>query len=441
MSRRPANFPPAKLDTTSFKANDDTARRDTLPRQPTHNNIVDHNIGWRLDPAKWASRREAAEVLAVQSAQMTAALARQGIELRLKSEVSAISAVTGQVEELASYRACRFIPAVAARDRRPMLNAFKLFNIEHPQAQYFRFVVVTRGEMVVAGDPLRVAIQAFHRRLSKFGHWSREQDVELLFRGTEFTRRTAAEREMTDRYPPDTPLYNLHANLVTWPTRRMKRLEWQSYLQQTWDRLGTHWRDNGRIDNENELVKYIFKPTELLGASDTELAWLYKETQRLKFAQPLGAFAVFLAELEENKQKVVFVGPGASSRPLLMKIKKARKFDHKRRQDAKPPHSDLSETPEMPTNLILGFTLPVWRHTPWAEPQILVQRYDPTAISKADRLRLQELELERRILRDRWDAAGAPPPEEALRIAKHFASRPGEKKRPSRGKRRRRDRL
>jgi len=441
VTRRLANFPPAKTTTTSTKTNDGTARLDPLPARPSHNQILDHNIGWRLDPEKWASRHAANEVLADQSAQMAAALGRQGIELRLKSEVFAISAITGQVEKLTAYRACRFVPSVAARDRHPMLSAFKFFNYEHSESQYFRYVVVTRGEMIPAGGALRSAIQAFHRRLSKFAHWSRQQDVELLFRGSEFTRQTALDRGMADRYPPDTLLYNLHANLVTWPTRRLKRLEWQHYLQQTWDRLGTHWRDNGRIETENELIKYICKPAELIGASDAELAWLFRDTAKLKFAQPLGAFADFLAELKKNRQKVVYVRPGGGPHPVLMKIEKGRRLNHTKRQDADLAEHAVPETREKPTNIILGFTLPSWKCSPWSEPQILILRYDPTAKGKGDRERLQEIELERRIFRDRWDAAGAPPPEEALRVAKQFSSGKTIVVQPSGGKRRRRSRL
>lgn len=372
---------------------------------------------------------------------MVAALARKEIDLRVKSEVTAVSAITAIPEKLVVYKASRFIPVVAARDRRPMLNGLRLFNEQHPSRRYFRYVVVTRGEVIPVGGPIREAIKDFQRRLSRWSSWSREEGVEVLFRSTEFTRKTASERGMTDQYPPDTALFHIHANLQTWPTRRMSDVEWQTYLKSSWHRLGAHWQDNGRVENEAELVKYCFKPAELSHASDEELAWLFTETRRLHFTQPMGPFAEFLATLEKDGEKIAHVRPGGGDHPTLMKVKKAKRFNHAPRQRPDGGECAPFAAGEPPTNIILGITLPQWRHSPWAEPSILVQRYDPTATGKPDRERLREIDLESRILRDRWDAAGAPPPEEALRIAQDAIAGRNPSDGPARRSRRRRRRL
>lgn len=369
---------------------------------------------------------------------MVTALANQGIDLRAVSEVVAISAVTGIVEPIVAYKASRFIPAVAARDRRPTLNGLRLFNEQHPASHYFRYIVVTRGEVIPVGGDLRVAVKKFHRRLSKWAAWSREQGVEVLVRATEFTRKTAAQRKMTDKYTPDTALFHLHCNLETWPKFLMTEAKWKEYLAGCRRFFKAHWQDNGRIEDESEIVKYCCKPTDLENSSDAELAWIYHQTRRLKFVQPLGEFADFMAALKQNGEKVAYVRPGGGDHPRLMAIKKAQRLDHSKRRHLDPAQSEPVGRNSPPTNIVLGMTLPQWRHSPFAEPMILVLRYDPTAKGKGDLDRLRELELDREVARAHWDAAGAPAPKEALRIAKKFTSGKKSSARSGRSARRRR---
>lgn len=385
----------------------------TLKSRKGHFDVVEANIGWQLDPQDWSERQTASKLLNDLSEHIVDALARGGVDLRAPSEVTAISAVTGVAEKLVAYKACRFIPAVAARDRRPLLNALRLFMEVHPSSRFFRYVVVTRGTVLPVGEELRQEAMDFHRRLSKWADWSREQGVEVLYRGTEFTRKTAAERGMTDRYPADTVLINLHANIITWPMRRLEKDEWSQYLKTSWEMLKGHWRDNGKIENPAELIKYCFKPTELAKAGDDELVWLYEQTRRLKFAQPMGPFAAFVADIEKSGEKVVRCRVGG--RGVLMRIKKASRLDHSQR-------ASEDATGGNPQNLILGVTLPQWRHTPWAEPMILVQRYEPRACGQAAMDRLRDIEFEKASIKEMWDRSGAPEPSIALEVAEYWAS-------------------
>ncbi|WP_157950505.1 hypothetical protein [Pannonibacter carbonis] len=190
-----------------------------------------------LDPIVWAKRSGAMKRLTQQTERIASALTRAGIDVTREGEVTLISAVTGIVETMASYRACRFLPTIAARDRRPMVNGLKLFMIGHENSRFFRYAVMTCAEPVPAFGDLRKAIQKLSRRITRWSSYINKPvdkrgggyDVKVLFRGIEFTRATAEERGMTDRYPPETVLYHVHANVIYWPTRAMRSGEWVSY--------------------------------------------------------------------------------------------------------------------------------------------------------------------------------------------------------------------
>ncbi len=413
-----------------------------------HNDILKKNIGWQIDANAWAARSKASRVLADQSETIADALERNGIQSRLQSEITCIGAVTGIVESVPLYRAIRFIPSVAARDRRPVLNGLRFLMLHHPRARYFRYAVFTSPEPVVFGGGLREAIRTLSRHISKWADKARSHDVDVLFRGIEFTRATAAERDtaahdrgqesdLAERYGPDTVLYHVHANVITWPKRAMKDEDWSAFLSMTWKAVKAHWKDNGSIKKADEIVKYCLKPADLENATDNELVWLYRQTERLKLVQPLGPFAEFMSGLEKAGEKIVRIKSAESGK--LVKVRKSRRLGgHKDKNgpndafaaaeeafqtdDERGEVSDDGKARSKPKNMLLGISLPQWRHTPWAEPVFLIQNYDPYAPNMAARERLRDLELERHAIRLDWDRNGAPAPEDALRLAEEALS-------------------
>ncbi|WP_408913686.1 hypothetical protein [Brucella pseudogrignonensis] len=417
-----------------------------------HSDILKKNIGWKIDAAMWAAGSKASRVLAAQSETIADALERNGIQSRLQSNITCIGAVTGIVEAVPLYRAIRFIPSVAARDRRPVLNGLRFLMLHHPRARYFRYAVFTSPEPVVCGSELRDAIQKLSRRISKWAKKAREHDVDVLFRGIEFTRSTAAERDaaahdrgqesdLAERYGPDAVLYHVHANVITWPKRAMKDEDWSAFLSMTWKAVKAHWKDNGSVKKADEIVKYCLKPADLESATDDELVWLYRQTERLKLVQPLGPFAEFMAGLEKAGEKIVRIKSTESGK--LVKVRKSRRLgghkDKNECNDAFTAAEEAFQTDDergdvkkgeenrpQPKNMLLGISLPQWRHTPWAEPVFLIQNYDSEASSSAARQRLHDLDIERHAIRLHWDANEAPAPEDALRIAEEALSAEGE---------------
>ncbi len=415
-----------------------------LPSKKTHDDVLRANIGWAMDPVGWAKRQAASAELERQTAHIADALAGAGVNVVLDGDVTFIGAVTGVVEQQRVYRACRFLPTVAARDRRPTVNGLKLFISGHKHSKYFRYAVMTCSEPVpfsayLQGD-MRGAIQELNRRISKWAHTAQKKKwgVEVLYRGIEFTRATAAERDaeahargqasnLSERYGADTVLYHVHANVLYWPTRALPGDAWKAFLRFTHEATGAWWKDNGKVGNVEELVKYCSKPNDTLKSSADELVWLYHATQRLKLCQPLGDFKDWMKALEVAGEKVVRVHVGRGD-GRLMRVKKRKKSDkdsddekEKKKKEKKDgedgDESDAATDTEKkapPSNMLLGMTLPQWRHTPWAEPLIMVQRYDP---SKPFGEAGGDIEAWKRAAREMWDDNFGPEPEEALRVA------------------------
>jgi hypothetical protein len=74
------------------------------PTRRTHNDVIDRNIGWGIEPEKWAKRAVASHKLAEQSAQIANALERMGIKSRLDSDITESPRVCWRPFEL-SYAA------------------------------------------------------------------------------------------------------------------------------------------------------------------------------------------------------------------------------------------------------------------------------------------------------------------------------------------------
>ncbi len=416
------------------------------PDRFSHSDVLQVNTGWKIDIDKWAKTRVAADILSEQSREMADALERMGERAHRNSDLSIVGAVSQRVEQLPVYRAIRILPVVAKRDRRKYLNSLKYMIAENRHSQYYRYAVFTSGDLIVEGGALREAIQGLSRRISRWSSWARgKYDIEVLFRGIEFTRASAQARDyeaaeryreehpdfvgdlgtpLSDRYGKDTILYHLHANVLFWPQRKLDDDAWASFLKGTHSRAKGLWKDTGVIQKAEELVKYCFKPNELKAASDEAILWLFHETKELKMCQPMGRFAEFLHELSQNREKIV--GVNVLGRVKYCRVKKPRRSrqpvnaQNAGRHETTHAHrtSDRrSEDNPKPQNIVLGVTLPQWRHMPYAEPMILVQRYNPNATCTEDQQRFRLIDALKAQARRDWEIAQAPNVVDALDAA------------------------
>ncbi|KAB2774649.1 hypothetical protein F9K97_24815 [Brucella anthropi] len=385
-----------------------------------------------MEYERWAEVKSKRDLMEEQTAQIADLLESVGISARLESDVVAISAVTGLITSVSPWRPIRFLPSVAARDRRPMLNAlgYWLNPKNNREADYMRYAVVTSGQPVPAFGELRETLKLLARRISKWAHIvNRKWGIEVNFRGTEFTRKTAAERGL-EGYDPDTVLYHPHANILLRPKRFLKEDQWKAFLSWSHEYFGAEWKDCGVIVDPREIVKYVVKPSELLEGDKPidalEAKWLHETLFRINLSQPLGKFKKFWGHLNENRCKVVSVFNDYGESKLTI-IGRGKRFDHSKKDEVEPdPDQVETEQPKgRGTNILIGVTLPQWKHSPWSEPVLLVQNYDPRAVGRATSERLAEIDTERMLARQLWDEAGAPDPAIALEIAKQWASKSG----------------
>ena len=108
-----------------------------------------------MSPARWKAGQERRELLAEQTRDLAVRLERIGIGAMVQTDHVAISAVTGVVDDVEAFRAVKFLPLIAQRDRRPMLNALRYYQANTEDGEWMRLAVVTAGVVIPAGGPLK----------------------------------------------------------------------------------------------------------------------------------------------------------------------------------------------------------------------------------------------------------------------------------------------
>lgn len=405
------------------------------------------NTGRAMDPERWRARKAHNAVLVEQTEALAAKLEAEGIPAFAAGNVIALGLVTGESEPVNRYRAIRFLPAVAQRDRRPILNELRYFRRHnHQHNRYMRLAVVTNGPRVPVprrGDmgpdlsdkssilswELRERIQALHRSCSKFAYWARHEfGIDVVLIAIEFTVKCE---------PDDTWSVHPHANLLyTPPVGGLPRGAFQRFLREAPQHFGGYWwKDCSRLHKPEEAIKYPFKPAELDELDSAAVAWLYHQLSGLKLATPIGSFRKWRnAELCEYG---TCSEPGAKRRARkVMTVYRSEgpRFEvvNVRRRGARKPKDDEG-TSAASENMLLGATSPQHRHSPYAEPCALISNYTASPRFQAcrgptswDRLQF-ELEPLRARARANWDQNGAPDPETALAIGRgQAAAREGE---------------
>lgn len=409
-----------------------------------------------MSPERWRLGQERREVLADQTRELAERLELIGIGAMKQTDHVAISAVTGAVDDVESYRAVKFLPLIASRDRRPILNALRYFQKNTEDGKWLRLAVVTAGVVIPAGGPLKIIARALKKNISR---WASEADstygVHVVFRGVEFTRKRGDERlkgkhgeglpslheRDPTRFDAETLYYHVHANVLYRPRAGIDKAMWRHFLKWSRMRLGNvMWKDCGKLQNPEEACKYAFKPVELEGLPDTELRWLYHSTFRQNDMQPMGRLKEFRSRLENNVQRDAQGEPviGADGEQIAERLKVTTvrtkngaqlKIVRKRQPDPRPDPErnpvidDMRPKPHR-ENLILTVTSPQARSTPWAEPVIMVAGYteNPTCLAGGEGLAV----IKR--IRDEataaWRANGAPDPEIARSTARAWREAP-----------------
>jgi len=383
------------------------------------------NTGWKQSAENYRESATRRALLQRENNRIAEALERHGIQTRLENGgIKAIGEVTGQIDEVDSFRSICFLPVIAQRERKPILNGLCYFQRHHKMGKFIRLAVVTAGERIPLYGDLRGTMQKMHRDISRWAHEAdKDWNVAVIYRGSEFT------------YDVETNSFHPHANVLYAPRKALKGDQWAKFLSWTHKRLGAHWKDCGTLEKPQEALKYPFKPLELQKLDSLALVWLYMQTRRLKIAQPMREFKRWrdgllnetvaeekinpktgeitthiVRQKREQPLKVGFVNMEGGAQLRLVEKAKG-----KSKPKSEVASIDLDGGSE---NMILCRTSPQFRFSPYAEPVTLVQNYTDNPKSDGGKERLEELRARQREARRFWDANGAPDPLTALALGR-----------------------
>ena len=349
----------------------------------SHEDVLVLNTGTTHGIESWEEGRARQAVLCEQTRRIADVLEASGIQVRLPSDVSLVGEVTGNVDLAESWRAIRFLPLVAQRDRKPVSSAMKLW-LRGSGGRHVRYAVVTSGDRVPLGGALKKR-QAEHT--ANIRRWASEAGqrfgVELLLRATEYTVNDDG--------------VHLHSNIAYRLARPLPADSWSEFLSWSRGRLQATWKDCGELENADELVKYCVKPADLDRLGDDDLVWLFEQTFRAKMIQPLGAFGEWMKDLERDRLKVAMVRDSEGNKSRLRLVTKMKR-------DMTKGGGEVGE------NVICGRTLPQARWTQWAEPVSLVMGYTEMPQTPEGVRRLAVLRSRQAEAQGWWIANGAPDP-------------------------------
>lgn len=369
----------------------------------THNAVIAHRTGKEVDFEQWQVERERSVKIEEQTEIIARKLEEAGVSAYSGNDIVMVGLVTGVELPVGKYRPIRMLPLIAQRERRNMRNALEYYLKTTRYGHYARYAVFTAPQPVPVFGPLREVTAALTRRLSRWGSKiCSKYDIEVLFRGVEATRKI---RGVDTRHS-----YHRHANVIYCPTRRLSKKEWAEFLRETHEYFEGLWKDCGRLENIDEVLKYAFKPDEIVSASVEEVRWLYEETLKTRTAETLGSLRVFRREAEKERVKFLRDPEGSGA---IVKVTKATRD---RKDEERPVEFEYED--EEPTAHLLTTTCPVPLATPWLEPFVVIQNRKAGLLREA----AHDLEVMQIAARRVWDENGAPAPDVALAKASALAA-------------------
>lgn len=132
--------------------------------------------------------------------------------------------------------------------------------------------------------------------------------VRLYFRGTEETVNTT------------TRSINIHYNILyEMPFISNEMGGMAAFLSDLRALVGCIIKDNGKIRNLDEIVKYVCKPNDIEALDDESLLWFYHELMGSHQFQAYGEFQSFRRGLKERRLRVVF---DTSTKKLRLMLKR-----------------------------------------------------------------------------------------------------------------------
>ena len=324
------------------------------------------NTGLPIPWDAWQEAQKRKQTLREQTNRIVELYKEVDINLEKDSNISLIGDVTGQHMQLQAFRNTVFLPTIAQRNRIPYLNnvTYYLENNRHAQ-KFARYAVITSGHRCSI-DELQGRLRWFHRKLSKLIFELRSKyNIEVLVRVTEIT--VTEEEDGNWSFHP-------HANVLYVPP----------FLGEKWEKdvlpfihgfMGTHWMDCGRIREIREVIKYCFKPDDILQfleACPDLRANLFDALFNQRMIECHGNFKLFKKGLDDEKFKCIRVRYKRDGQ-TISRMEKVPKFP----KGAAPEKDATGGVDNATENYVIGRVMPYAVFTQYAEPCSLVMNYNP----------------------------------------------------------------
>lgn len=377
---------------------------------------------------------------------MAERLAAAGINAFSDRRLTWLGDVTGRAVQLSKLREINLFETVQNRHRAFFLKLVKHYAAKDPQSQYFRYAVITAGQRIEAGAQLSATKRAM---MAKISAWHREiksrWDIEVLLNCAEMPFSKTGPKTLlgelksfkdAERHTPSVdqaedqaaqaPSFHLHFNILYVPRRPLKKFsEWTEFLDFTREFFGTWWRDLGRVEKHEELIKYVLKSVERSSLTDDQCVWLHREFYRQRFIVAYNSLRRLKMQMAKDRQKLGYVAMDEAGKkrlvvvqmdPMQPKEEPRKKTDKQLTDEAEQRDRDRKKKTKF-ENLVRGRTGPMAKITAWAEPGTLIENYAPKPFTVAGRLALDGLKPRQARSREHWDENGAPPPELALAVS------------------------
>lgn len=322
--------------------------------------LIDEYTGEVVPPGVWAEgkRREKANEDSTQ--RMQELLEGGGIEVESESNIMFVGAVTGLTKRIRRRRNINLLLSVAQMNRREQQLSLAKYLEEHEKGQYARYMVITSGERVPAFEDLRQRMRDFGRKISKWAHKvRREYGVEVVCRIYEMPRNRDGS-------------YHLHANLIYIPPK-MTKPGWKLFLQDVHDHFDTVLKDNGKIEDLDEVIKYVFKGDDIEMMTADEAVWLHDSLYNMRLFSAFQGYKDFRNELKDSGKKLVSIKGHIH---YMWKPKCHRNRDED--EDYEDEDQEEREHPMEVKNVLLTTLQPTAMLSPIKEPVLVIQGYDPT---------------------------------------------------------------
>lgn len=408
------------------------------------------NTGLALAPAVYRERLARERIAADSDFLLASKLAQtdgrwQPVDPWAKRRLAWVGDVTGEVIPLSPLRDVNLFERVQGRHRAFYLNALRDFSEDHPARRFFRYVVITSGKRLVAGEEdLRGRRQEMMRRISAWQRiiWRRWK-IETLLMVAEHT------------FDKDERSIHLHFNLLIWPHRALQSEKtrplrcvksgkiightsdaWRDYLEFSRDYLGVWWKDCRKISDLEEIIKYCYKGEKANPQDATkkissdfrrditplEANWLYTHTFRGRTITSYGSFKSHIRMLRENRLKLAYVADRRGQKHL----RRIQLPPRRERDD-----SGINETAEDGRganpkfeNLVRGRTAPMAKACAWSEPGHIVENYTLRPCTPSGQKALDKMDDARAESLKAWASNGAPPPAVALAVSRAWEQAP-----------------